>query len=52
MGHKSNKAATLVTNRFAARAYVINKKQAHEAATVITSMLTFNSIPLVVLFDL
>jgi len=33
------------------RAYVNNKKQAHEAANVIPGMLTFNSVPLVVLFN-
>ena len=49
---KGTKAATPVANRSVGKAYVINRKQAHEASTVVTGTLTFNSIPLIVLFDL
>ena len=48
---KGAKAATLMTKQSVGRAYVINTKQAHEAATVMTSTLTFNSVPFIVLFD-
>ena len=37
-----------MANRSVGKAYVINRKQ---AATVVTGMLTFNSAPLIVLFD-
>ena len=46
---KGAKAATLMTNRLVGRAYII--KAGYEAATVVTSTLTFNLIPLIVLFD-
>jgi len=48
---KGAKAATLVTNRSVGKASVINRKQAHEAATVMTGTLTFNTIAPIVLFD-
>ena len=40
-----------MTNRSVGKAYVINRKQAHEVATVVIGTLTFNSVPLLVLFD-
>jgi len=40
-----------VANRSVGKAYVINRKQAHKAATAVTGILTFNSVPLIVLFD-
>ena len=48
---KGTKAATPMANRSVGKAYVINRKQAHEAATIVTGTLIFNSVPLVVLFD-
>jgi len=48
---KGTKAATPVANRSVGKAYVINRKQAHEAATVVTGTLIFNSVPLIVLFQ-
>jgi len=48
---KSNKTPIPTTSCQVGRAYVINKKQAHGATTVVTGTLTLNSISLTVLFD-
>jgi len=41
-----------VTNQLVGKAYVINRKQAHEVAAIVTGKLAFNSVPLIILFDL
>ena len=48
---KDSMTPTLVTSHQVGRVYVINIKQADNSRTVVTAMLTFNSTPLVVLFD-
>jgi len=40
-----------MTNRQVGRVNVINRKEADDSGTVMTSTLTFNSTPLVILFD-
>ena len=40
-----------MTSHQVGKVYMINKKQVDDSGTVVTGMLTFNSTPLVILFD-
>ena len=48
---KQGKTIAHTTGRQVGTVYVINKKQVDDSGTVMTCTLTFNSTPLVVLFD-